>query len=416
MMNKTILTESEISTKIETIISQHQNHTQHMYIDITGDLVSGTLLSQIMYWFAEDKGGKSKVRVFKNGYFWIAKRRDEWYDEIRISKRQFDVAIKFLSKNHFVFLEKHKFQSLPTLHIRPNYEKINSEIQKWKDIVRGGIVEGNVNKALRDAYESNMTQTRKVETKEEREGRKEDAENGNEQIVDSGRNLQNVNSRNEQIVNSQGNEQNVNSRIDKLGTPLTMTTNSDYFINDHLISEDTSIHAFNPSEKSEGLKEIHASCYHTKPVSAPKKKRVGYLKPGEFTADDLYKHLYQRSLRYCLHNGKDEYDARDFARVIHYFYMAYKNKTGHDHPFLNDGAFERVADAYFHPPEYIFDGDLTSVDNYAMMIDRFLETNFGERKKNEYGYGNEIETDPTISLFMSGEFREHIAMHLFEEP
>ena len=176
------------------------------------------------------------------------------------------------------------------------------------------------------------------------------------------------------------------------------------------------IHAFNPSEKSEGLKEIHASCCHTKPVSAPKKKRVGYLKPGEFTADDLYKHLYQRSLRYCLHNGKDEYDARDFARVIHYFYMAYKNKMGHDHPFLNDGAFERVADAYFHPPEYIFDGDLTSVDNYAMMIDRFLETNFGERKKNEYGYGNEIETDPTISLFMSSEFREHIAMHLFEEP
>ena len=75
-----------------------------------------------------------------------------------------------------------------------------------------------------------------------------------------------------------------------------------------------------------------------------------------------------------------------------------------------------MADAYFHPPEYIFDGDLTSVDNYAMMIDRFLETNFGERKKNEYGYGNEIETDPTISLFMSSEFREHIAMHLFEEP
>ena len=183
-----------------------------------------------------------------------------------------------------------------------------------------------------------------------------------------------------------------------------------------ITTDNNFIHAFNPSEKNEGLKEIHASCCHTKPVSAPKKKRVGYLKPGEFTADDLYKHLYQRSLRYCLHNGKDEYDARDFARVIHYFYMAYKNKMGHDHPFLNDGAFERVADAYFHPPEYIFDGDLTSVDNYAMMIDRFLETNFGERKKNEYGYGNEIETDPTISLFMSSEFREHIAMHLFEEP
>lgn len=195
---------------------------------------------------------------------------------------------------------------------------------------------------------------------------------------------------------------------DEINNSINNTANNTF--------NNTDIHAFNPSEKSEGLKEIHASCYHTKPVSAPKKKRVGYLKPGEFTADDLYKHLYQRSLRYCLHNGKDEYDARDFARVIHYFYMAYKNKMGHDHPFLNDGAFERVADAYFHPPEYIFDGDLTSVDNYAMMIDRFLETNFGERKKNEYGYGNEIETDPTISLFMSSEFREHIAMHLFEEP
>ena len=85
-MNDFFVNENEIETKLEKTISNFQTHIHHMYIDITGDFIPGALLSQILYWFTEDKYGKSKLRIFKYGYYWIAKRRDEWYSEIRITK------------------------------------------------------------------------------------------------------------------------------------------------------------------------------------------------------------------------------------------------------------------------------------------------------------------------------------------
>lgn len=42
------LTEDEINTQIEFLSSAKCNHTYHKYIDITGDLIEGTLLSRIL--------------------------------------------------------------------------------------------------------------------------------------------------------------------------------------------------------------------------------------------------------------------------------------------------------------------------------------------------------------------------------
>lgn len=134
------VSEKEIEEKVKFLSSVKCNHTPHMYIDITGDLVQGTLLSRIMYWFSVDKNKKSKVRVFKDGYFWIAKQRRDWWEEIRITERQYDKAIGELKKKGFVELGKYKFNSMPTIHIRPNYDNINSATKEWESQLKEEII------------------------------------------------------------------------------------------------------------------------------------------------------------------------------------------------------------------------------------------------------------------------------------
>ncbi len=74
---------------------------QEDYVDMTGDLLSGILLGQIVYWHLPSKDGRSKLRVQKEGKLWLAKGRADWYDEIRITPKQFDRAIKILVEQGF---------------------------------------------------------------------------------------------------------------------------------------------------------------------------------------------------------------------------------------------------------------------------------------------------------------------------
>lgn len=107
------------------------NHTLHAYIDIAGGLVEGTLLGQIMYWFTPDKDGNIRTQIEKDGEYWIAKKRSEWWDEIRITDRQYDRAIKTLLEKDLIIIAKYKFGGLPTAHIRPNYEKIGEMLDEY---------------------------------------------------------------------------------------------------------------------------------------------------------------------------------------------------------------------------------------------------------------------------------------------
>ena len=86
------------------------------YVDIAGDLVSGLLLSQIIYWFLPgDKG--NKLRVEKEGRFWLAKGRTDWWEECRISPKQFDRAVKILQDLGLIETKRFRFHGSPTVHI-----------------------------------------------------------------------------------------------------------------------------------------------------------------------------------------------------------------------------------------------------------------------------------------------------------
>lgn len=98
------------------------------YIDVTGDLIAGLLLGQIVYWNLPNENGKSKLRVYKEGEMWLAKGREDWWEEIRITPKQFDRALNILKEKGFVTVKKFRFNGSPMLHIKLEVEQVTESV------------------------------------------------------------------------------------------------------------------------------------------------------------------------------------------------------------------------------------------------------------------------------------------------
>ncbi|MED1790637.1 hypothetical protein P4V47_24755 [Brevibacillus laterosporus] len=101
-----------------------------IYVDMADDLVAGVLLSQIVYWFLPNKEGKTKLRVKKDDVLWLAKGRDEWWNECRIKPRQFDTSFKKLEDKKLVEKKTFKFNGDPTIHIRILWDNFLPRLQE----------------------------------------------------------------------------------------------------------------------------------------------------------------------------------------------------------------------------------------------------------------------------------------------
>lgn len=99
--------------------------------------------SQIIYWFSPDKTtGRLRVRIQKDGYYWLTKDRSDWHKEIRITDRQYDRASKLLEEKKLIIKKKYKFNGIPMIHIRPNYPILDNAIKEWKIAAREELLEG----------------------------------------------------------------------------------------------------------------------------------------------------------------------------------------------------------------------------------------------------------------------------------
>ena len=116
-----------------------------IYIDITGDLASGVLLSQLVYYYLPDKSGKKdKLRVIKEGKSWVAKRREDWWDECRLKPKQVDRILKDLKEAGLIEVKIFKFNGVPTTHIRLIKEAF---MQRLNDLIQNSRREnGNSSK------------------------------------------------------------------------------------------------------------------------------------------------------------------------------------------------------------------------------------------------------------------------------
>jgi hypothetical protein len=93
------------------------------YVDMADDLVAGLMLSQIVYWhLPSKKDRRSKLRVRKDGHYWLAKARKDWRDEIGTSPKQVDRALKILEEKGIIVTALYKFNGAPTKHIRIDKE------------------------------------------------------------------------------------------------------------------------------------------------------------------------------------------------------------------------------------------------------------------------------------------------------
>ncbi|YAF99007.1 MAG: hypothetical protein AB3A66_28845 (plasmid) [Nodularia sp. CChRGM 3473] len=93
------------------------------YIDVAGgDWIAGILLSQLIYWHLPDDQGQSRLKIERDGYRWLAKKRDDWWKECRITPKQFDTATKLLEAKNLIKTAIYKFGNSPTKHLRINWE------------------------------------------------------------------------------------------------------------------------------------------------------------------------------------------------------------------------------------------------------------------------------------------------------
>lgn len=101
------------------------------YIDITGDLVSGVLLSQILFWFLPNRSNELKVKILKDGRYWLCKERTDWWDECRVSEYQFDRAIKDLCQTGIIIKKIYKFDNTPKIHLSIDFDALNNALIKY---------------------------------------------------------------------------------------------------------------------------------------------------------------------------------------------------------------------------------------------------------------------------------------------
>ena len=105
------------------------------YIDAAGDLLSGVLLSQIIYWHLPNDQGETKLRVKHEDEQWLAKKRDDWWAECRMTPKQFDRAIKILESKRLVVTKLFRFAGSPTKHIRINWSGLLEALEVLADNV-----------------------------------------------------------------------------------------------------------------------------------------------------------------------------------------------------------------------------------------------------------------------------------------
>lgn len=90
---------------------------RRVFVDLTGDLVAGALLSQIVYWhMPSSKTGKTKLRVKRGGRLCLAKTRQEICDEACITLAQYRRAIKILKDLGLVETKVALFQGITRVH------------------------------------------------------------------------------------------------------------------------------------------------------------------------------------------------------------------------------------------------------------------------------------------------------------
>lgn len=115
----------------------------HALIDaVDGDVPAGLLLCAILYWFLPSRrDGQPRVRVYKRGRYWLAKTRQAWRAETRLSPKQVDRALAELVRHDLITVATFRFNNAPTKHVTVNWRTLERrlvELQAGRDDAPSG--------------------------------------------------------------------------------------------------------------------------------------------------------------------------------------------------------------------------------------------------------------------------------------
>lgn len=92
---------------------------KRVYIDMcNGYYPDALILSQIVYYYADDKNGIQRLSIKHGGVKWLAKTYDDWWKECRVDSRQARASIKRLKALGVIETDVRRFSGNPTVHIR----------------------------------------------------------------------------------------------------------------------------------------------------------------------------------------------------------------------------------------------------------------------------------------------------------
>lgn len=104
------------------------------YIDMCdGNLYDAVMLSQIVYWHTPNKKRESRLKVFRDGFYWLAKRYEDWHEECRIDTATARKCIDRLIKRGLLIKKIYHFEDKPTVHIRINPEGFEAALRRLYD-------------------------------------------------------------------------------------------------------------------------------------------------------------------------------------------------------------------------------------------------------------------------------------------
>jgi len=97
-------------------------------IVLAGDVVTGTLLAQIVFWSLPDATGKLKGGILcrEDGHRYIAKTRVQWMAETGLTLKQYKRAITILKNKGIVEVRRMQFQRLTQTHVRLCLDRIRA--------------------------------------------------------------------------------------------------------------------------------------------------------------------------------------------------------------------------------------------------------------------------------------------------
>ena len=197
-------------------------------IDAAGDLIAGILLDRIIYLLSPEMDGKTE-RIERDGYTWIARRRADWKDEIRISAKQYDRAAKILERKGFIVTKTFRLGGDPTTHVRINYDGLNSNFCDWSDSENGDFSSNsNGNNGSETAAEKVNNEPAKAETATTPSG----VNAVTERTVDIPE--KESYSLSERAISLNGNNNNLNSNIN-----LNNNINNNYLNNNNILNNNT---------------------------------------------------------------------------------------------------------------------------------------------------------------------------------